>query len=204
MLLALIVTAEADVPTQEIPVEPTSAVSDVADSSAATAEATETIDELRAEVSQLQEKVAMAEARADRAEAADEDSAAEVSTYTTQIQSQRRRIATLQDQKGVLRRRLENSKAKVRTARQNADDLRAELASVSASASAPVPAADVAVEEPADSGCHPSYTGCVPIASDVDCAGGSGNGPEYTDYVEVIGPDEYGLDSDGDGQACES
>jgi hypothetical protein len=43
----------------------------------------------------------------------------------------------------------------------------------------------------------------VPIASDVDCAGGSGNGPEYTGRVRVIGPDVYGLDRDGDGIGCE-
>jgi hypothetical protein len=31
---------------------------------------------------------------------------------------------------------------------------------------------------PAQQGCHASYEGaCVPIASDVDCVGGSGNGP---------------------------
>lgn len=53
--------------------------------------------------------------------------------------------------------------------------------------------------------CHSSYEGaCVPIASDVDCAGGSGNGPEYVQGpVYVIGPDVYGLDRDGDGIACE-
>jgi hypothetical protein len=53
------------------------------------------------------------------------------------------------------------------------------------------------------SGCDPNYTGCVPIASDVDCAGGSGNGPAYTGYVRVIGSDIYDLDSDHDGEACE-
>lgn len=52
--------------------------------------------------------------------------------------------------------------------------------------------------------CHPSYTGaCVPIASDVDCRGGSGNGPEYVGRVTVVGPDEYDLDRDGDGIGCE-
>ena len=56
--------------------------------------------------------------------------------------------------------------------------------------------------EPADN-CHPSYTPCVPYASDVDCLGGSGNGPEYTGRVTVIGPDEYDLDRDGDGIGCE-
>lgn len=54
------------------------------------------------------------------------------------------------------------------------------------------------------SGCHPSYDPCVPITSDVDCEGGSGNGPAYTGRVRVIGPDEYGLDRDGNGIGCES
>jgi resuscitation-promoting factor RpfB len=54
--------------------------------------------------------------------------------------------------------------------------------------------------------CHPSYRGaCVPIASDVDCAGGSGNGPRYVQGpVYVVGNDVYDLDSDGDGVGCES
>jgi resuscitation-promoting factor RpfB len=53
--------------------------------------------------------------------------------------------------------------------------------------------------------CHPSYTGaCVPYASDVDCAGGSGNGPAYVSGpVTVVGSDVYDLDRDGDGVACE-
>jgi hypothetical protein len=54
------------------------------------------------------------------------------------------------------------------------------------------------------SGCHPSYDPCVPIASDVDCAGGRGNGPVYVrGPIRVIGPDVYKLDRDGDGIACE-
>jgi hypothetical protein len=52
--------------------------------------------------------------------------------------------------------------------------------------------------------CDPNYSGCVPIASDVDCAGGSGDGPAYVKGpVRVIGDDIYGLDRDGDGIACE-
>jgi len=53
--------------------------------------------------------------------------------------------------------------------------------------------------------CDPNYSGaCVPIASDVDCAGGSGNGPAYvTGPVRVIGTDIYGLDNDNDGIGCE-
>ena len=53
--------------------------------------------------------------------------------------------------------------------------------------------------------CDPHYGGgCVPIASDVDCAGGSGNGPAYVaGPVTVVGTDIYGLDSDHDGVGCE-
>jgi resuscitation-promoting factor RpfB len=53
--------------------------------------------------------------------------------------------------------------------------------------------------------CDPNYTNaCVPIASDVDCAGGSGNGPAYVSGpVYVVGTDIYGLDRNGDGTGCE-
>ncbi|WP_198940676.1 hypothetical protein [Micromonospora sp. CB01531] len=52
--------------------------------------------------------------------------------------------------------------------------------------------------------CDPNYSGCVPIASDVDCAGGSGNGPAYVQGpVRVIATDIYRLDADGDGIACD-
>ncbi|MCA1982211.1 G5 domain-containing protein [Nocardioides nematodiphilus] len=56
------------------------------------------------------------------------------------------------------------------------------------------------------SGCDSNYSGaCVPIASDVDCGGGSGNGPAYVyGTVRVVGYDKYDLDSDGDGYGCES
>ena len=50
------------------------------------------------------------------------------------------------------------------------------------------------------SGCHPSYSGCLPIGVDVD---GNGNGPAFTGRVQVIGSDVYGLDSDADGIGCE-
>lgn len=58
--------------------------------------------------------------------------------------------------------------------------------------------------ESGSSGCDPNYSGCVPIASDVDCSGGRGNGPEYVDGpVRVIGSDIYRLDADHDGIGCE-
>lgn len=59
---------------------------------------------------------------------------------------------------------------------------------------------------PAGDGCDPNYDGaCVPISSDVDCAGGSGNGPAYVDGpVWIVGSDIYDLDRDGDGIACDA
>jgi len=52
--------------------------------------------------------------------------------------------------------------------------------------------------------CHPSYGGCLKKnAGDYDCRGGSGNGPNYTGMVKVVGYDEFGLDRDKDGRGCE-
>jgi resuscitation-promoting factor RpfB len=61
--------------------------------------------------------------------------------------------------------------------------------------------------EPAPaSNCDDNYSGaCVPVASDVDCAGGDGDGPAYADGpVRIVGSDVYDLDRDGDGVACDS
>ncbi|CAH0255342.1 hypothetical protein SRABI76_03349 [Microbacterium oxydans] len=68
----------------------------------------------------------------------------------------------------------------------------------------PPPPAPVPFVQPAGN-CHASYAGvCVPIDSDVDCAGGSGNGPSYVrGPLQVVGPDVYDLDRDGDGIACD-
>lgn len=64
------------------------------------------------------------------------------------------------------------------------------------------PAAVQANKAPAE--CDPNYSPCVPVASDVDCVGGGGNGPAYVKGpVTVIGQDIYGLDRDGNGVGCE-
>jgi hypothetical protein len=66
----------------------------------------------------------------------------------------------------------------------------------------PTPAADTV--SGSTGSCNPNYSGCVPIASDVDCAGGSGNGPKYVSGpIRVTGSDVYDLDRDGNGIACE-
>ncbi|TCO33103.1 surface rod structure-forming protein G [Kribbella steppae] len=68
-----------------------------------------------------------------------------------------------------------------------------------------VTAVGTKVEESESSECDPNYSGgCVPIASDVDCSGGSGDGPAYVrGPVTVVGNDVYGLDRDKDGLGCE-
>lgn len=62
----------------------------------------------------------------------------------------------------------------------------------------------IGTRQPQKPKCDPNYSGCVPIASDVDCAGGGGDGPAYVSGpIRVIGTDIYRLDRDGDGVACE-
>ena len=55
------------------------------------------------------------------------------------------------------------------------------------------------------SDCDPNYAGaCLdPNSSDYDCEGGTGDGPDYTGTVEIVGEDPYDLDRDGDGIACD-
>lgn len=52
--------------------------------------------------------------------------------------------------------------------------------------------------------CNTNYSKCVPVASDVDCSGGGGNGPKYVKGPKkVLKKDVYRLDSDKDRIACE-
>ena len=53
----------------------------------------------------------------------------------------------------------------------------------------------------------PSYRGvCLKQGiGDYDCSSGTGNGPNYVrGPVDVVGPDEFDLDRDGDGVGCEN
>jgi hypothetical protein len=59
-------------------------------------------------------------------------------------------------------------------------------------------------------GCTPGYSPCIPLGPDVDCAGGSGNGPRYEGQggvpngpFKVTGSDPYGLDGNNNGVGCE-
>jgi hypothetical protein len=53
--------------------------------------------------------------------------------------------------------------------------------------------------------CDPNYRGaCLdPDSYDYDCEGGSGDGPDYTGLVRVVGDDHFDLDRDGDGFGCD-
>lgn len=57
----------------------------------------------------------------------------------------------------------------------------------------------------AGASCHPSYDPCLKISSlDYDCLDASNDGPDYTSGpVTVKGPDQFDLDPDGDGVACQ-
>lgn len=61
-------------------------------------------------------------------------------------------------------------------------------------------------QPPRQGNCDSSYPDvCIPRgAADYDCAGGSGNGPNYIrGPLRVLPPDPHRLDSDGDGVGCE-
>lgn len=97
--------------------------------------------------------------------------------------------------------------AAARVASQRAAEARAarDAAAAQAAAEQAAQQALVAPPGPAASDCDPNYSGaCVPIASDVDCSGGSGNGPAYVQGpVQVVGTDIYRLDGNHDGYGCE-
>src|SRR5262249_13036698 len=98
------------------------------------------------------------------------------------------------------------ARAAATLARDQATCTSAEKAKVRAGAATPPGCATYAAQRAAAKpDCDPNYTGaCLkPDSSDYDCAGGSGDGPDYTGPVQVVGDDHYGLDRDGDGYACE-
>jgi hypothetical protein len=77
-------------------------------------------------------------------------------------------------------------------------------AAVASSSSASRSASDGTVGAGDD--CDSNYEGaCLdPNAVDYDCEGGSGDGPEYTGLVTVVGDDHFDLDRNGDGVGCDT
>jgi hypothetical protein len=69
---------------------------------------------------------------------------------------------------------------------------------------APAPVVPPPGPTPSTASCNPNYSGaCLDRPGDYDCLGGTGDGPNYTGTVFVIGVDVYDLDRDSDGIGCE-
>jgi hypothetical protein len=72
-------------------------------------------------------------------------------------------------------------------------------------AKAPPPTTPPSTAPPSQN-CDPAYPdNCLHDGiGDYDCAGGTGNGPNYVDGpITVLPPDPFGLDGNGDGVGCE-
>jgi hypothetical protein len=94
--------------------------------------------------------------------------------------------------------------AKVKAAKAKAAKAKAAKAKAAKAKAIKAKAAKARAEEEAADDCTPGYSPCLPYASDYDCSGGSGNGPEYVyGSVRVTGSDPYDLDRDGDGVGCD-
>jgi hypothetical protein len=127
---------------------------------------------------------------------AERDNAARERGEPAVLRRERERLR--KDRARLRRERAQARRERARARRARAAARRERQQELEAQAAPPAPE-----PEPAAS-CHPSYDPCLdPTASDYDCEGGSGNGPEYTGFVTVTGSDDYGLDSDGDGTGCE-
>lgn len=142
---------------------------------------------------------AKAAAKAEAARAAAEKAAAKAAAE---------KAAKLAAQQAAAKKAAEAAAAKkAAEATQRAAEARAAQEAAAAKAAEEQAARQALVPPPAaaPSNCDSNYSGaCVPIASDVDCAGGSGNGPAYVQGpVTVTGSDIYGLDRDSDGVGCE-
>jgi hypothetical protein len=108
-----------------------------------------------------------------------------------------RREARRERRRAVRSRRERARKARAQRERRALEHRRAREAKRRAqvAAATPAPTPD----------CDSNYEGaCLdPDSSDYDCEGGSGDGPDYTGTVRVVGTDIHDLDRDGDGIACD-
>lgn len=145
---------------------------------------------LEVELGEVGKHAIVTRARVGRTRAAAVRSVVERRLSAAEVAAKRERLRKRRAAAARERERREAARAEREAAKQAAAE---ERAAQEAAEAEPEPASD----------CDPNYSGCVPIASDVDCAGGSGDGPAYTGPVTVTGSDIYDLDSDSDGTACE-
>ena len=142
------------------------------------------------------------DAAREEADAARSQAAADQKEYRATMSTLRKQGAALLRRKSALTRQSVALQRKVTT--QQAELRRAREATATATAAAT--SARSASSSTSGSGCSSGYTGaCLKEGvGDYDCAGGSGDGPNYTGTVSVVGYDEFDLDRDGDGVACDS
>jgi hypothetical protein len=145
---------------------------------------------LDVELGEVGKHVIVTSARVGRSRSASVQTAVERRLSAGELAARRERVRKRRAAAARERERREAARAEREAAKQAAAE---ERAAQEAAEAEPEPASD----------CDPNYSGCVPIASDVDCADGSGDGPAYTGPVTVTGSDVYDLDSDSDGTACE-
>lgn len=135
-------------------------------------------------------------------EAADiaEQSVAERQAEAAKIAALRKTTAALTKRRSALSRAARSLTSQVNSQRSELRSVKSQLSDARSSLESATPSSG------SGSGCHPSYSGaCLSQgAGDYDCAGGSGDGPNYTGTVSVVGYDEFDLDRDGDGVACDS
>lgn len=119
------------------------------------------------------------------------DRADEQPTARQQARRAAARQAARQKQRALRRENVRRAKARARAARARATRHAQKAAAGKAAGGG--------------GSCDPNYEGaCLdPNASDYDCSDGSGDGPEYTGTVTVVGEDHYDLDSNNDGIGCE-
>lgn len=193
--LGVVVTAGSDSSTTLANPAPaaTTASSPAPTSSAVTpSSASKAIDEARAKQQARQRADIAAKAAQVQAEAAQAARAAEAKAANAEAA----KAAEAKAKKAKAAKAAKAKAAKAKAAKAKAAKAKAARAKA---------AKAKAAKERAAEDCTAGYSPCLPAASDYDCSGGSGDGPEYVDGpVRVGGSDPYDLDRDGDGFGCVS
>lgn len=146
------------------------------------------------EMQAAREALARAQQRASGPMSAREDAQAELADARGRLQDAKQRLASARSDERSFTRRLVALEAKEQREIEQEEERAAREAEEQIEQEEEARAAE----------CDPNYSGCLdPNSYDYDCASGSGDGPDYTGTVEVLGYDEYGLDDDGDGIGCE-
>ena len=116
-----------------------------------------------------------------------------------------RKAAAARRGAATARTKLREAQGKADSLQSDVDDARAAVGRLGRRVQSLAPKFETSYTDSGSTdGCDPNYAGaCLdPNSPDYDCENGSGDGPDYTGPVEVVGDDPYGLDANGDGFAC--